>query len=160
MADKIQTVLAVGPRVLRGAVAFSDLDPLADISGPVLLRFLQPGTGDLIREETVLLDPFGRFSVTAPGQAEFVVSTKVRHWLRRTVQIGAAASSDAVFDLVNGDVNGDNSVNLADFLALRAAFGTTRGTAGYNPMADLNEDGRIGIPDFLILRANFGAQGD
>lgn len=160
LADKVQTVLAVGPRMLRGAVAYSDLDPFADISGPVLLRFLQPVTGDLIREETVMLDPFGRFTVSAPAQAEFGVSTKVRHWLRRTIQIGGAANSDVVLDMVNGDVNGDNSVNVADFLALRAAFGTTRGSAGYNAMADLNEDGRVGIPDFLILRANFGAQGD
>lgn len=35
-----------------------------------------------------------------------------------------------MLDMVNGDVNGDNSVNVADFLALRAAFGTTRGSGG------------------------------
>lgn len=62
--------------------------------------------------------------------------------------------------LANGDVNGDNTVNIADFLALRTAFGSTEGTENWNPNADLNRDGSVNIVDFLVLRKGFGQSGD
>ena len=49
-----------------------------------------------------------------------------------------------------GDVNGDGSVNLADFSILAAVFGTT------NSRADFNGDGFVTLADFSILASNFG----
>lgn len=156
----VTTLLTVEPRRIAGSVVYRDVRSLFDLGQPLTVQFLQPGTGTVIEESVVVPDPFGRFSVQTPALAEFDVSTKVRHWLRRTIPVRTGGNVDVAFDLYNGDVNGDNSVNVADFLVLRGAFGTSRGNAGYNLMADLNEDGTVGIPDFLILRANFGAQGD
>jgi hypothetical protein len=51
-----------------------------------------------------------------------------------------------------GDANGDGLVNLSDFLALRANFGTGTDYA----QGDFNLDGRVNLSDFLILRRNFG----
>ncbi|MBW7928262.1 MAG: hypothetical protein H3C58_09295, partial [Fimbriimonadaceae bacterium] len=84
-----------------------------------------------------------------------------RPWLRFAVQVDSPdAVSGLLWTLVNGDVNGDNSVNAMDFLALRGAFGSSTGDAAWNPYADLNGDGSVGISDFQILRANFGRSGD
>lgn len=83
------------------------------------------------------------------------------HWLAQKLSVGLSATgvTNLNFSLKNGDVNGDNSVNLADFLALRAAFGTSSGSPNWNPNADLNGDGSVNVADFVILRANFGQSG-
>ncbi len=52
----------------------------------------------------------------------------------------------------SGDIDGDGTVGITDFLDLLAAWGP-------NPRhpADLDFDGTVGILDFLILLANWGA---
>lgn len=59
-----------------------------------------------------------------------------------------------------GDVDGNDSINIADFIALRSSFGTSLGNVGFNPNADLNGDNSVNIADFIILRTNFGQSGD
>jgi hypothetical protein len=84
-----------------------------------------------------------------------------RPWLRFAAQVDSPEDASGLhWTLVSGDVNGDNSVNAMDFLALRSAFGASAGDAAWNPYADLNGDGSIGIADFQILRASFGRSGD
>lgn len=160
LVDKVRASLTVMPRYVRGSVSYRDVRDGYPLTQLITVQLFEPGTGTQLDEIGVTPDPFGRFTVSCPALTEFDVSLKVSHWLRRTVPIRTGGGVDLAFDLYNGDVNGDNSVNVADFLALRSAFGTTRGSAGYNPMADLNEDGAVGIADFLVLRANFGSVGD
>ena len=50
-----------------------------------------------------------------------------------------------------GDVDGDGTVGVTDFLALLAAWGPNPG----HP-ADLNGDGEVSVLDFLALLANWG----
>lgn len=59
----------------------------------------------------------------------------------------------------NGDVNDDNTIRIADFLALHRAFGSVPGNPNWNPEADLNGSGTVNVADFLILRKNFGQAG-
>ena len=50
-----------------------------------------------------------------------------------------------------GDIDGDGTVGITDFLDLLAAWGPNPGH-----LADLDFDGTVGILDFLILLANWG----
>ena len=50
-----------------------------------------------------------------------------------------------------GDIDGDGTIGITDFLALLAAWGPNPG----HP-ADLDGDGMVGITDFLLLLANWG----
>ncbi len=50
-----------------------------------------------------------------------------------------------------GDLDGDDEIDINDFLALLAAWGPNPGHA-----ADLDNDGTVGIADFLLLLANWG----
>lgn len=59
-----------------------------------------------------------------------------------------------------GDANGDNVVNVRDFLILRASLSKLEGSEGYDVRADFNADGAVNIRDFLILRRNMLSQGD
>ena len=55
-----------------------------------------------------------------------------------------------------GDFNGDEKVNLADFLAFAGAFGTRSGDGKYNARMDMNGSGGIDLSDFLAFAGVFG----
>jgi hypothetical protein len=50
-----------------------------------------------------------------------------------------------------GDVNGDGKINCADIALVKAAFGTRKGQAGFNPSADVNHDGVVNVLDLAIV---------
>lgn len=133
-------------------------------SGPSIaeteVAYYAPGQVTPFWSGPVSLSASGEFTLSAPPMATRFVLHR-RPWLRFAAQVDSPeAVSGLLWTLVNGDVNGDNSVNAMDFLALRAAFGSSTGDAAWNPFADLNGDGSVGIADFQILRANFGRSGD
>jgi hypothetical protein len=62
--------------------------------------------------------------------------------------------------LINGDVDGDDSVSILDYLELSAAFDSQVGDPGYLPRIDLDDDGFVSILDYLILSANYDLIGE
>lgn len=98
-----------------------------------------------------------------PVSGTLDVRIKVGHWLSttyRALPIAESGVTNVPFQLVNGDVDGDDAIGLFDFLALRQAYGTRAGDALWNPLADLDGNGHVGIGDFAILRTNYGRRGD
>jgi hypothetical protein len=78
-------------------------------------------------------------------------------------QSGSAASISAPWgvavawnrqpaELMPGDVNGDYTVDLADFNIIKSNFGQP----GEREDGDLTGDGEIGLEDFTILKSQFG----
>ncbi|MDJ0866760.1 MAG: VWA domain-containing protein [Myxococcota bacterium] len=67
---------------------------------------------------------------------------------------------DGIGNRCDGDLNGDGRVGIPDFNRFRAAFGSCRGDARYDPNADLDCGGCVGIPDFALFRPLFGQQAD
>ncbi|MCW5943361.1 MAG: S8 family serine peptidase [Fimbriimonadaceae bacterium] len=129
---------------------------------PVTFEIRTAGTTTVL--ETYTLNPAsnGAYTVPSTRQGTFDLTAKASHWLRAkltNVVIGSNGVSGQNFTLKNGDVNGDNSVNLADFLALRSAFGSSSGGANWNPNADLDGSGAVNVADFVILRSFFGQSG-
>jgi len=57
---------------------------------------------------------------------------------------------------LNGDLNGDNIVDLFDALALAKSFGALPGLQSWNEDVDINGDGFIDIYDALLLCSRFG----
>ena len=56
------------------------------------------------------------------------------------------------FFVLAGDMNGDRSVDDADYLTFVSQFGMS----GIGLAADMDGDGRVGLADFMILRRTFG----
>lgn len=114
-----------------------------------------PGSTTPLHRYTMSMDDMDAFRCPVPART-IDVSIKPGSFLRRTVSLDATSGDvHGMFEMVNGDVNGDNTINISDFLALRQAFGTSAGGP-----ADLNGDGSVNVADFLILRSNFGRTGD
>ncbi len=55
-----------------------------------------------------------------------------------------------------GDANGDGTVNTADQIAFRTAFGRSTGDAAYRAYLDYNADGTVNTFDQLQFRLRFG----
>lgn len=100
-------------------------------------------------------------SAWLPMYGQYNVSLKPYSYLRKSFNVDVKDEPVRFFgSLVNGDVSGDNTINIQDFLQLRLAFGSTPGSANWNQKADLDFSLSVGISDFLIFRRNYGRSGD
>jgi hypothetical protein len=158
--SSVATVEAtVTPPLLEGRVLREGLASNANPSMPIVLEYREPGSTTAFAWLETTPDHQGRFAVFAPRVQAFDIAVKDTNWLRTVSTFDGTNPLPLVFSMPNGDVNGDNTVNIGDFLSLRAAFGSSEGSGNWNYKADLNRDGSVNLQDFLILRANFGRTG-
>ncbi len=155
-------VVVSGDPWVEGSATMNGRANLEGVAAVLQLR--DPGTGAVVATYPTTLGAGGTFAVQVAQSGTFDLALKLPTSLRRKVSgvaIDPATGATGVsFALTNGDVNGDNAVSIADFLQLRAAYGSSTGSGTWNPNADLNGDGSVGLADFLILRAAFGRSGD
>ena len=124
------------------------------------------GGFNLLTSRVVTLNAQGQYSFTLPSNlaaGNYDFYAKASHWLTRkraNVSVPAGGSTCNNFSLINGDVDGDNEVTLADFGLLSDSFGLVLGDSGYNANADLDGDSEVALADFGILSASFGEVGD
>ncbi len=70
--------------------------------------------------------------------------------------VDTSAASITVSVTLQGDLNGDGSVDLSDLSVLLATYNLCAGDAGYNGAADIDGDDCVGLSDLSILLANYG----
>ncbi len=149
--------------------ALAGTGELQDYSGnrtlvPITLEIRNPGTTTVVQSLTVFLDSSGGFRVRAsvtPGTYD--LAFKGSTWLRkvlRNVPIAANGASGLSFSLLNGDVNGDNTINLVDLNRISAAWRSQPGSSNWDPQADLNGDLRVNLLDRNIVAKNWRLRGD
>lgn len=146
------------------------LDAVLDLDGATFTPFGFPidiravGSTSVITTTTGFLNgPPSNASMTAwlPMYGPYNVSLKPYAYLRKSFNVDVKDEPVGFFgSLVNGDVSGDNTINIQDFLQLRQAFGSVPGSPNWNQNADLDFSLSVGISDFLIFRRNFGKSGD
>lgn len=128
----------------------------------VWMRYINPSSGAVVKELQVGLPTDGKFRIPAYLQ-NYNLQVQVGTWISKSLPADTTSGADLsglVFELENGDCNGDNEIGPADFTILSGAFGTSQGDTGYVRAADLNRDGEVGPADFTILSGNFGLIGD
>lgn len=156
------TVTVAPGKTVRGSLGTNGRASLAGESVTILVRNV--GSGTNLRTYEVVVKADGTYELSTDLAAgSYDLYAKHRATLRKKLanaSLGASGLNGASFTMINGDVNGDNSINVADFLAFRAAFGASPSSNNWNPYADLNGDRSVAVSDFLILRAGFGKSGD
>jgi hypothetical protein len=55
-----------------------------------------------------------------------------------------------------GDINGDGTINSADFVLFASAYNSASGDSRYNVKADMNNNGAINSLDFVLFAAQYG----
>jgi hypothetical protein len=100
-----------------------------------------------------------------PGLPPVSIDVQVKHGASlsrriRSVLVADEMNGPVAFGVLPaGDLNGDDVVNVLDFSIMRAAFGRSPGTLGYDRRADVDGDSLVGVVDFSLLRRNFGRAG-
>jgi parallel beta-helix repeat protein len=56
---------------------------------------------------------------------------------------------------IQGDINGDGTVDIYDAILLAGAYGSKPGNPSWNPNADLNDDNTVDIYDAIILANHY-----
>jgi hypothetical protein len=60
------------------------------------------------------------------------------------------------FHRLYGDIDGNKTVNSADYFKFKAAFGSTTGQANFNADFDFDGNGKINSSDYFKFKTNFG----
>jgi len=126
--NRILLDLVDGP--LAPAVLIAFLDQLE----PVLTPYLEA-------------DPNSKVGDDVAGQFD-----SLREW---AIDRMANVRSQVPDTPIPGDANGDDSVDLDDFVILKNNFGTPDGATWEN--GDFDGDGDVDLDDFVTLKNNFGA---
>jgi len=115
---------------------------------------------------TVTVNPDGSYGFTTPNplpNGTYDIAFKGSHWLRKvvgSVTLAPGVTNSVSTSLINGDVDGDNSVTIFDYIELSDKFDLNLGDPGFNENADLDGDGAITIFDYIVLSDTFDQFGD
>lgn len=118
--------------------------------------------GMLLHTWTRPITQYGNWKKRVPtlAEGEYTLRAKAAHWLAQSVPFTLESRTNVQFNLVNGDIDGDNEVGPGDFGALAEAFLAVPGDANWNLNADLDGDNEVGPSDFAVLAQNFLMSGD
>ncbi len=101
----------------------------------------------------------GHFTMTVP-QTQTLACLYAHHpgYLEGQLQLSdlklpSSTADLPTFTLLNGDINGDNTINIYDLTQVAVEYGTSALTS------DLNRDGTVNIFDLTLLASNFGKVG-
>jgi hypothetical protein len=152
--DVLITDYAPVRRFISGRINFDR----ADLSlVPFDMKIYQAGTQNLQYARTFRTNASGNFTTyTSIMSGTVDIAVRAPTSLTRIIR-GVSLNSDVsglVFNLVNGDLNGDNVIDDADLLIVLFNFGSN------DAATDLNGDGVVDDADLLIVLFNFGAVGD
>jgi hypothetical protein len=68
----------------------------------------------------------------------------------------SGANLSTTFHRLYGDIDGNKTVNSADYFKFKAAFGSTTGQPAFNADFDFDGNGKINSSDYFKFKANFG----
>jgi len=126
---------------------------------PFTFEIREPSNNQVRQQRTVNTDSNGNFTFYTflmSGTYHIACRAPTSLWrVIRNVSLNTDVSG-LVFNLVNGDLNGDNVIDDADLLQVLFAFGQS----GSNLREDLNGDGVVDDADLLTVLFNFGMVGD
>jgi hypothetical protein len=109
---------------LKGHVNLEDYTPSSPTPMAVGIDLIKDDV--IARSETVILDADGKYSIAGIPSDTYSVGFKAAQFLRKVaLEVTVPVGGDGICDvsLVNGDLNGDNSVGFADFNILRKNWG-------------------------------------
>lgn len=158
----VNVTVNVRPQVLSGSID----RPSWVGSNPIPANYEIRSGATVLIQGTLQIQANGSFSVPLPSPLNLgtrQVSIDAPAFLRRTsgnVNSVLGGITGLNLDLIAGDSNGDNVVDLDDYFDLADAFRTNEGDAGFNPDVDFDGSGSIDLDDYFLLAEAFRVAGD
>ena len=106
-------------------------------------------------------DEFGQIVLGSQvGEGEYKLLVKHPQYLQELINLSLVNDDPInVPELLSGDVNDDNKVNISDFAILAGSYNLESGDLGYDARADLNITNKVDISDFALLAGNYNIFG-
>ena len=126
------------------------------------VTFYEPNTSNVAATYETTVNSAGEFTIPSVLVGTYDIIVDVPGYLNKGLADVVTVVGENTVDfgpIRGGDANDSNSINIADFSGLNAAFGSVAGDANYNLFADFNCSGTINIADFSGLNAGFGQGG-
>jgi hypothetical protein len=154
LADDMYVTAANDPPTLTGNICLDGLE-VGSAGYSANLEFRYPGTTTVAHSYPITLDVLCNYDAGVVAEGTWDVSVKFSHWLRETLPNPVILPGPNLisFTQMNGDANGDNSVNIQDLNSVFISFGVS------DPNADLDGSGLVDLPDMNIVFINFGMSG-
>jgi hypothetical protein len=161
-------------RTISGTISFGDLPVGAPKPKSARVIVALASTNAVLADQVVALGANGEYTAMDPNQSAggvYKVLVKSSHWLQKqtTATTTAGSVTGRNVSLMNGDINGDNSVDLLDYFRLSDAYNLDSTAPGWAypaidgsqlREADLNEDGSVDLLDYFILSDRYNQVGD
>lgn len=126
------------------------------------LKLFEPGNDVLLFEFTGNISITGDIVVNnIPSGAYDVILTIEKYLGIGWLDVDFSPDIETVIsgELVAGDINNDNEINIQDFSIFATSYGTVAGESEFNPMCDLDCSSSIDIADFSLFGASYGLDG-
>lgn len=162
-------------RTISGTIILNNYSVTGPAPVTALITIAEQSNGTILQTMEVPLSSSRTYLVPDPKQTTggtYRITVKATHWLAKATSNVVTTAGNTTFNVtlpVNGDIVGDNIIDIADYTELAASFSKTSADpdwlverdSGYRPFdADLNGDAIIDIADYTILASNFSAVGD
>ena len=152
---------------------FAELFPNGDLSDPAIQNDIRNDVGRLLLTDGAVWPRMDEPNGTPTELASFDIpgigvppglhiltlqESAPPHTLVTAKQDVTVASYISILDmcsLLEGDVDGNGSVDIFDFPVFKAGFGTKEGEPGFNAEADFDHNAEIDIFDFPLFKGNF-----
>lgn len=148
-------------RAVKGLLAIADF--LGDVSQLTChIEYRHPTTHQVVSRRSFKPSGDGSFAFRAPVDGVYDVFVRSHNSLwacARSIDFSGDLVSGLRFDLVLGDIDGDNAVSIYDYNLLTQAFDTVPSQAAWDARCDLDGDGVVSVFDYSILSSRFDQQG-
>jgi len=131
-------------------------------SGKVVTVQVVAADGTVEDTQNVTVGAIGYYAFDTASRGVKTIKFKGTHWLTRAVaDVDLDAGADTVGpELINGDIDGDDSITVFDYDRLSQAFDARPSDANWDADADLDGDSEVTVFDYDILSRNFDLSGD
>ena len=150
---------------LRGHVDLQGrpLPPHSSWSIPLQVVFCTSSDGGYWNTWMVTTTTSGDFLIPVLKSGRYDICVKGAHTLRKckpNVQLDPPITWVDFGTLLEGDANGDNTINAIDASIMATSYWKADGEAGFAPGADFNEDDYIDALDASLMASNYWKTGD
>jgi len=132
-------------------------------AAPVLVTLHQPGETAPVASYALTVTAGSPLVISDAPAGTVDVKVKGLNTLRNKragVVIGAGGATTDLGNLLAGDANNDNRINVSDLSIYALASGKSSGQYGFDARADFNGDDVVDSTDLALLQSNFGKAGD
>jgi len=156
------TTSSLGFLKMSGTITMSDFI-LPESTWVVKLYIVNPVTKAVVDSVYILTDGSGAFTLStiAPTGVYDVYATGGTFLSKKLSSVNVVSGTTGVnLTLTNGDVVGDDVIDLSDYTAVAVAFNAEPSDSNWNVRADLNGDDVVDLTDYTVIAVNFNAIGD